>query len=120
MTNRILFLWSGLGPARAPQAEQAGSRSASCFTSTGELLGPIGQGRQARFGPGSRAVMARGDWSAICPVLAIVRHRLEGPHGGWCWMGFLPRNVAQARKPSPCCSKKLRKPIESVLAARAR
>ena len=39
--------------------------------------------------------MARGELVGDALVLAIVRHRLEGHHGGWLLDGF-PRNLTQA------------------------
>ena len=93
MKQRLLFLGPP-GAGKGTQAQRLATSHGLLHLSTGDLLRaeveaatPLGQEAQA--------VMARGELVGDALVLAIVRHRLEGHHGGWLLDGF-PRNLTQA------------------------
>ncbi len=93
MKHRLLFLGPP-GAGKGTQAERLAAAHGLLHLSTGDLLRAEVKAGTA-LGREAEAVMARGELVSDALVLAIVRSRLDGHHGGWLLDGF-PRNLAQA------------------------
>ncbi len=93
MKQRLLFLGPP-GAGKGTQAVKLAESHGLLHLSTGDLLrAEVAAGSD--LGKEAEAVMARGELVSDELVLAIVRSRLTGHHGGWLLDGF-PRNLAQA------------------------